>query len=300
MGKFLIAGIIQKETIVKIEKLPVRYKKLTNCNETIFSDIGGDAYNEANALEWLGNEVRLLSLIGEEDEYLIDTLGLDSRYVLPVLKRTPAAVVFYDEHRKQQTFLDIKDLSEVSYEPELFEKAMEDVDMVILSNEEFCRPLLKKVKEKGKKLVVNFQDLQPRRLTSDRDFLKVADIVYVSDDQITRDAFDVMKRLAAEFPAECIILGMGKAGVLMYTRADNMIVPYPSVHIKEVKNTVGAGNALLSCFLHYYQKDADYHQALKYALMFAAYKIGYIGTSRGFMTEEEMSHWYDLIWNRYK
>ena len=147
MGKFLIAGIIQKETIVKIEKLPVRYKKLTNCNETIFSDIGGDAYNEANALEWLGNEVRLLSLIGEEDEYLIDTLGLDSRYVLPVLKRTPAAVVFYDEHRKQQTFLDIKDLSEVSYEPELFEKAMEDVDMVILSNEEFCRPLLKKVKE---------------------------------------------------------------------------------------------------------------------------------------------------------
>lgn len=299
MGKFLTAGIIQRETIVKVPQLPIRYSRVTRCYDTVFGGIGGDAYNVANALKWLGDEVILVSNIGERDSHLFETKHLNPHYVFSSLKQTPSAVVFYDSERKQQTFEDIKDMEDVPYDLERFAEALKEADMVILSNTKFCEPFLPLVKESGKKLVVNFNGLDQEK-ELDQKFLTAADIVYVSDDEIKSDAYEAMRMMSEEYAMDCVILGMGKSGLLMYTREDNMIVPYPAVHIKEVVNTVGAGNALLSCFLHYYRKNGNYHEAIKYALMFAAYKIGYVGTSKGFMTEDEMQVWYDLIWNRYK
>lgn len=299
MGKFLTAGIIQRETIVKVPKLPLQYSRVTRCYDTVFGGIGGDAYNVANALKWLGDEVELISNIGERDSHLFETKHLNPHYVSASLKQTPSAVIFYDNERRQQTFEDIKDMEDVPYDTELFAEALKDADIVILSNTKFCEPFLSQVKESGKKLVVNFNGLE-REKELDQKFLTAADIVYVSDDEIKVDPYEAMRIMSEEYAMDCVILGMGKSGLLMYTRTDNMIVPYPAVHIKEVVNTVGAGNALLSCFLHYYHKNGNYHEAIKYALMFAAYKIGYVGTSKGFMTEDEMKLWYDLIWNRYK
>ena len=196
------------------------------------------------------------------------------------LEQTPSAVIFYDSERKLQTFEDIKDMEEVPYDMARFAEALADADLVILSNTKFCEPFLAPVKESGKKLVVNFNGLD-RENELDQKFLTAADIVYVSDDEIKSDPYEAMRIMSEEYSMECGILGMGKAGLLMYTRADNMVVPYPAVHIKEVVNTVGAGNALLSCFLHYYHKNGNYHEAIKYALMFAAYKIGYMGPVSG-------------------
>ena len=36
--------------------------------------------------------------------------------------------------------------------------------------------------------------------------------------------------------------------------------------------------------------------AIKNALLFASYKIGFVGTSNGFMTEEQIETWHALIW----
>ncbi len=299
MGRFLTAGIIQRETIVRVPKIPIEYSKVTRCYDTVFGGIGGDAYNVANALKWLGDDVDLLSEIGERDGHLFDTKHLDRHYVFANLKQTPSAVIFFDHDRKQQIFEDTKDLEDVPYDLSRFVEALKTADMVILSNNKFCRPFLQPTKDSGKKLVVNFNGLN-RENELDQEFLNAADIVYVSDDEIGVEPYEAMRRMSENYGMECIILGMGKAGLLMYTRQDGMIVPYSSVHIKEVVNTVGAGNALLSCFLHYYHKNGDCHEAIKYALMFAAYKIGYVGTSKGFMREDEMELWYDLIWNRYK
>ena len=34
MGKFLTAGIIQRETIVKVPQLPIQYSRVTRCYDT--------------------------------------------------------------------------------------------------------------------------------------------------------------------------------------------------------------------------------------------------------------------------
>ena len=58
-------------------------------------------------------------------------------------------------------------------------------------------------------------------------------------------------------------------------------------------------NALYSCFLHYYQETGDSVYSIKNAMLFASYKIGYMGTSNGFMTVEQLEQWRRLIWGEH-
>ena len=55
-----------------------------------------------------------------------------------------------------------------------------------------------------------------------------------------------------------------------------------------MKNTVGAGDALVSAFVHFYLKGEAPVEALRKASYFASYKIGESGASKGFLTEEAL------------
>ena len=43
-------------------------------------------------------------------------------------------------------------------------------------------------------------------------------------------------------------------------------------------------------------ENGDSVNAIKNALLFASYKIGYMGTSNGFMTTDQLEQWRNLIW----
>ena len=92
------------------------------------------------------------------------------------------------------------------------------------------------------------------------------------------------------------MLGQGAEGLILFDREKDIIAHYNTVKTNEVVNTAGAGNALISCFLHFYLETGDSVAAVKNALLFASYKIGYMGTSNGFMTPEQVAQWRNLIW----
>ena len=69
MSRFLVAGFIQIETIVKVDKLPVPYSFFTSIPDMIHTDLGGAGYNEARALTWLGNQVDFMSMIGKDVDF---------------------------------------------------------------------------------------------------------------------------------------------------------------------------------------------------------------------------------------
>lgn len=301
MGKFLVAGIVQRETIVKVDKIPMEYRPVTVKTNTIFSSTGGDAYNAALALKWLGNSVDLMTMIGKEESMeLLNPSGsevkLVTEYVLPRLCSTPTAVVFYDSERNQQIFEDIKDIRETDYDRRLFEERAERAEMLVVSNANFCRPLMQIGKELRKPIAVNIREYREEKLCYNEDFLKAADILYVSDDHLIEEPYEFVKNLAAKYRPEIIILGQGADGLILYDKNKNIIAPYHTVKTHGVVNTVGAGNALFSCFLHFYNKTHDSVFAVKNALLFASYKIGFMGTSNGFLSEEEIVRWRNLIW----
>ncbi len=302
MGKFLVAGIVQRETIVKVDKIPVEYEGVTMKSDTIFTSTGGDAYNEALALTWLGNSVDFMTMVGcEESMQLINPPDCEVRlvtdYVQPVLKNTPTAVVLYDNNsRKQQIFEDMKDLRKMSYDAELLRERAARAEMLVVSNVDFCRPLVQIGKELRKPIAVNLKEYRKDKLEDNEAFLKGADILYVSDDYLITEPYEFVKGLAVKYRPEIIILGQGASGLILYDKNKNIITHYNTVKTNEVVNTVGAGNALFSCFLHFYNKAHDSVYAVKNAMLFASFKIGFMGTSNGFMTEEEIGKWRNLIW----
>lgn len=300
MNKFLVAGIVQRETLVKVDKIPLEYKALTSKPDTVNISVGGDAYNESLALVWLGNDVDFMTMIGQHDSpELINPYGCEIKlrtdYVLPRLKDTLNEVVLCGNDGKQQSFEDHKDIGRVGYDEEVFKARVEAAGVVVVSNANFCRPLVELAKKAGKPIAVNlrrYDEADP----ADAEYMAAADILYLSDNNLKQDPYDFVKEIVEKYDTKVVLLGMGDKGVLLYSKEDNIFAPFPTVKTNKVVNTVGAGNALFSCFLHYYYKTGDAILAIKNAMLFASYKIGFVGTSNGFMTEEQIEQWRSLIW----
>ena len=301
MSTFVVAGITQIETIVKVEHLPADFVPMTSVPDSIHIAPGGDAYNEALALTWLGDNVQLYSIVGRnQDMSLFNPPGsrvtISTEYMLPLVDHLPMQVILCDKERQQQIFEDIKDLRDVSYDMSMVAPGIAYCDMVVLSNANFCRPFIKVAERYGKPIAVNVHEYRKDKEKYSEDFLKAASVMYFSDDTITGDPFDFVNDIIEKYDPEVIILGQGAKGLILYDKKKQLKVHYNTVQTNEVVNTAGAGNALLACFLHFYLETGDSVLAIKDALLFASYKIGYMGTSTGFLTVEQLEQWHNLIW----
>jgi len=57
-------------------------------------------------------------------------------------------------------------------------------------------------------------------------------------------------------------------------------------------STIGAGDALFSCFTHYYQQTNDPYESIRKAMVYASYKIGATSAADGFLSEQELDAWF--------
>ena len=111
-----------------------------------------------------------------------------------------------------------------------------------------------------------------------------------------KNPWEFLKAMYEMYAAKVIVLGRGVKGALMYLGAQNEFVELPSVKTNAVVNTVGAGDALFSAFVHFYAKGLEAAECLKRAQIFASLKIAYNGASLGFASEEEIERWYKDIY----
>lgn len=302
MFKFIVAGITQIEMIIKTSGLPVAFEPFTDAHDGLHMSAGGDAFNESLALKWLGDEVVFMTVVGRQQNLDIFNppgreVTLDTDYVLPILNETPMEVLLYDNQRNQQIFDDLKDIRDAVFDMTLVEPLITDTDMIVLSNANFCRPFIDMAVQKEKKLAVKIHNFVREKEKYNVDFLENANILYFSDTSIKEDPFDFVQSIADTYGTDIIILGQGAKGLILYDRYRKIKVHYDPVKSGKVVNMAGEGNATFACFLHYFLKTQDPKIAIHKALLFASHKIGYLGTSDGFMTEEQLEQWDNLIWN---
>lgn len=269
MSKFMVAGFVQMETIIKVEALPVPYKQFESIPDLVNSGIGGAGFNEAMALKWLGNEVDFMSMVARnmsrrQIEAYLKTfdVNLKTDYVLPMLDGMPTSVILYCKGKKQ-TFEDVKDIRHVEYDYDLLESRIQDKDMILMSNCNFCRPIIGLAKKYQKPLAVNVRSMRAEKIANKEDFLAAADILYISDDDLESDHYDCIKECREKYDPEIVIMGIGDKGVILYTKEDNSVIEYRPVKTNEIVNTIGAGNALFSSFMHYYVKTKNAKEAIK-------------------------------------
>ncbi len=297
--RIFVSGLINVETNLRIRSFPVTYYPIDYPFFGINSTVSGVGFNISSAVMTLGDEVSFASLIGKDHEAkrivnALDARALSRDCVFDYLDRTPVSVVLYEPGNggRRQVYCDLKDIQDHTYgDAESVKNAIASSDMCVLCNINFNRALLPIAKAAGKPIATDVHVLSDIHDPFNRDFMSYADILFLSDEDILGSAKDFLTDIKNEYSAGIIVIGLGADGVIMYERAYDAFTELPAVDIGGVVNTVGAGDALFSSFIHYYPKCGAL-EAIKKAEIFAALKIRHDGGSVGFSTEEQVEEIY--------
>ena len=285
----LVSGLLNMETTAAVRSFPVEYYPIDYPFFGVNSTASGVAFNLSKALTTLGDRVRLCAMVGNDfpAEYIrsrLASLDIGTEHVLPALRQTPASVVLHDPWGRRQIYCDLKDIQETPYpfSPEL----LESIDLVAACNINFNRPLLSLAKAAGKTIATDVHVLGDVWDGYNREFIEAADILFLSDEAIGEDYRGFLYALAGSCRCGMIVLGRGAKGAALYLRQDGSITELPVRQAGTPVNTVGAGDALFSAFLHYYAGGFSPLEALDRAQLFAACKITANGGAEGFVSPE--------------
>ena len=292
MYNILISGLITIETTVKIDQFPINYSPLDFKFNGINSTVSGVGYNITKAIKTLGGNPILFSIIGN-DIYCnivkneLEKTEINGKYVLPISKETSQSIILYNEN-KRKIILDLKNIQDSKYPAEKIKEIINDIDMAIMCNINFSRDMLKILKNNKKLIATDVHVIYDVNDDYNSDFMAFSDILFLSNENISGKENDFLQELIKKYNHEIIVIGMGEKGLLIYVKENNDIKHYPAIKTREVINTIGAGDALFSSFIYFYNKTKDVYYSIEKAIIFASYKIGEKGAAEGFLTEEEV------------
>jgi sugar/nucleoside kinase (ribokinase family) len=293
MTKILTAGLINIETTLRVDSFPLQYQPVHYPFFGISTTVSGVGYNIASALTRLGDPVVFFSIIGRDMSASLVRDSLSARsvmttFVIELLEQTPQSVILYDKTGKRQIHVDLKDIQEQTYPQELFNLMIQECAAAVLCNINFTRPFLSAARQAGKLIATDVHALSELEDPYNRDYMEAADILFMSDELLPCPPEEWSRMVMSRYPAKVLVIGMGARGALLSLRADQTCEHIPAVDTRPVVNSIGAGDALFSCFLHYYLKNDDPRLAIRKAVRYASYKIGTASAADGFLTEEEL------------
>ena len=290
MSRIFVSGISNLETSCKIDRFPIEYSPMTYNFFGVTSIVSGVGMNVALALSTLGDSVSFATFAADDDAGALVRRTAEKRIDDPriaVCETTPQSTVLFDESGRRRGYTDLKDIQELTL-PAHFSADFDGFDGFCLCNINFSRHLLNKAKQTGKPVFCDVHCLSDINDAYNADFMRSADVLFLSNENFQNREAGFVGAIADQYPCKVIVAGMGAKGALLFERDGGRFSVIPAVATREVKNTVGAGDALFSAFVHFYIKGDEPAEALRKATYFASYKIGESGASKGFLTEKEL------------
>lgn len=293
MAKILVAGLINYETTVLVEKFPIDYSPVRYPFFGVNSTISGVGYNVAKALTSLGDQVSLFSLIGRDGIGELIYAEIEKGDISPVylrkqLSQSVQSVILYDQQGKRQINLDLKEIQEESYPTHVIEEVIQGFEIAVLCNINFSRPFLRIARKFSLPVATDVHAISSLDDEYNRDYISGANILFMSHEQLPCSADDFLRKILQRYNNQIVVAGLGSQGALLALREDQSIVHFPAVYTRPVVNTIGAGDALFSCFIHSYMASGDPYQAMKDAIVFSSYKIGENGGANGFLDGDSL------------
>ena len=289
----LVSGLLNVETTVSVRGFPINYYPIDYPFFGINSNVSGVGFNIAKALTILGDNVDLFSFLGKDYEAArilqqLDNDNIRTENIHQCLKNTPVSTVLFDPEGRRQIYCDLKDIQEQMINPDESGLISERYDLAVLCNINFNRRLIAAARQKGKLTATDVHVLSDVHDEYNRDFMSNADILFLSDEKIPGKPEEFIKELYHCYHNSIIVIGMGAKGAMLHDAEKGEAVVIPAYSTGKIVNTIGAGDALFSAFLHFYTKDSDAESALRKAVVFAGIKIGYNGASVGFCKENDI------------
>jgi acarbose 7IV-phosphotransferase len=300
--RVLVSGLINIETTLRVESFPIPYFPVRYPFFGVQSSVSGVGYNVAKALTALGDDVNFLSMIGKDamGELARSALTQDcipQENVLSSLEQTAQSVILYDGEGRRQINVDLKDVQETGYPESRFKTAMNHSDLLVLCNINFSRPFLEPARRSGKPIATDVHALSSFDDAYNIDFMRAAHILFMSHEWLADTPEGWARQIWKRYGPEILVIAMGREGALLAVKKDNFIERIPAVHTRPVVNTIGAGDALFSSFIHAYMQSQDPYLALRKAMVFASYKIGAVSAADGFLSEAGLEAWYTKVYS---
>lgn len=297
--KYFVSGLVNVETNLRIRSFPVAYYPIDYPFFGINSSISGVGYNITMAAKTLGDEVTLSTLIGKDIEAnricaKLDENGISREFVFDTLDDTPVSIILYEpgDGGRRQIYCDLKNIQDTNIDAAKVEGAINNADICVLCNTNFNRALLPIARNAGKTIATDVHVISNIYDAFNRDFMEYADILFLSDEDLPVRPEQFLTDLKNVYGAKIIAIGLGSDGVILYERRTDTITRLPVCKIGGVVNTVGAGDALFTSFIHYYCGGCSAVEAIKRAQIFAALKIRHTGGGAGFPTEQQVQDIY--------
>lgn len=293
VSPILVSGLINLEITLRVEGFPIDYTPVRYPFFGIGSTVSGVGYNVARALTALGTPIRFLSLVGRDPaahlvRHRLERDGIPGDLVLARTEQTAHSVILYDPAGRRQINVDLKDVQQQTYPPAPFKEALAGCDLAVLCNVNFSRPFLRQAQKTGKRIATDVHTIADLDDEYNRDFMAAADILFMSDEMLPCPPEEWVRRLMDRYAPEVAVVGLGSQGALLAVKRDDFVGRYPAVSTRPVVNTIGAGDALFSAFVHAYGRSGDPYQALEKAMVFASYKIGTAGAADGFLSGPDL------------
>lgn len=297
MANFLVSGLINIETTLQVEEFPVEYSLVEYPFFSIDATVSGVGYNIAKALSRLGNRINFLSILGQDLAVAsireeLNANYINDQYVIENAAQTARSIIMYDKAGRRKILVDLKDHQDIIYPYENIEKALPHCDIAVICNINFTRPMLHLAQNIGKIIATDVHAISSLDDDYNHDYMQSADILFMSNDLIPVSEEEWAKEIMAKFSPQILVIGMGKDGAYMAVKADNQFGHFPAYNIRPVVNSIGAGEALFSSFLHTYVHSKDPYDAIKKALVFASYKVGGKSASQGFLSSSRLNQLY--------
>jgi sugar/nucleoside kinase (ribokinase family) len=292
--KILVSGLINIETTLRVAGFPLVYNPVNFPFFGVQSSVSGVGFNLAKALTLLGNEVRFLSLIGKEDiasqqvRTALAQIGVDDTYILGALDQTAQSVILYDCSGQRQIHTDLKDIQDQTYPIETFHKALDGCELAVLCNINFSRGLLDAVRQRGITIATDVHTISDLEDSYNADFMRSAAILFMSHENLPDAPETWARKVVQRYENDIVVIGLGAEGLLLAVGRDKVFEHIPAAHVRPVTNSIGAGDALFSAFLHTYLASGDPYLAARKAVVFASYKIGAVSAADGFLDEEAL------------
>ena len=294
MPPILVSGLINIETTLKVPGFPISYTPVLYPFFGIRTTVSGVGFNVAKALNTLGEEVRFLSLIGQDPmeqpvRAELKELGIPDNFIISSLDETAQSIILYDPAGQRQINVDLKNIQEKTYPVDCFEAALLGCELAVLCNINFSRPFLKKASAAGTLVATDVHTISDLDDAYNGEFMQYADILFMSDELLPFPPETWAREVMARYAPKILVIGLGTRGAYLAVRADGFKGFLPAVHTRPIVNTIGAGDALFSAFIYSYTHTKDPYRSLQQAIVFASYKIGETGAAEGFLDRDGLA-----------
>ena len=288
-NRVLVMGNASLETTFKLASFPVPNASSYQPHNLELG-VSGVGFNLARALQTLGTEVRLASVIGPDTvgDFLLaelQKLEMDTSH-LHIGERTARSLVVSDAAGARHVHTDLGGVKGADYPLERFGAALEGCALAVLSNVGYSRPLLARALSASVPISTDLHAIRDLDNPYDQDFLAAATLLFFSGEHLT-NAYQTIAEVRQRFDPEIVVVGLGAEGALLSERGRDTlhISAFPA---PQVLSTVGAGDALHAAFCHFWLRGEVPEQALRLACAFAAQKIRFGQGGKGFVSEAEV------------